>query len=224
MRNTQKFMVSVHDVMPHTLEHVQHTLRVLEEIGIHPVTLLIVPGLGWSDHDLDALHDFQKAGHELAGHGWKHQCIGPKTFTHTLHSLVLSRNVAEHLSLNSHQIAELIERCFHWFSQAGLHPPTLYVPPAWAMGSISRKMLADLPFRRYESLTGIYDSDTGRFSHLPLVGYEADTWLRVWSLRLFNTVNQAIATLSKHPLRIAIHPYDLTLGLASDLHALLKRL
>lgn len=236
MRNLQKFfrlrslqsqkplfMVSIHDVMPHTLEYVQPILHVLEEIGIHPVTLLIVPGSGWSERDLNVLRGFQNAGHELAGHGWKHQCVGPKTFTHTLHSLVLSRNVAEHLSLNSNQIAELIERCFQWFLQTGLHPPNLYVPPAWAMGSISRKILADLPFRMYESLTGIYDSDTGKFSYLPLVGYEADTRLRIWSLRLFNTFNQAIATLSGRPLRIAIHPYDFTLGLASDLHVLLRR-
>jgi predicted deacetylase len=215
-------LVSVHDVMPHTLEHVQPILHTLEEFEIHPISLLIVPDSGWSDCNLNVLHKLQNAGYELVGHGWKHQCFGPKTFTHTLHSLALSRNVAEHLSLNPHQIAELIDRCFQWFLQVGLHPPTLYVPPAWAMGRISRQRLADLPFRRYEYLTGIYEADTARFFHMPLVGYEADTWDRVWSLRLLNTLNHGIARLSGRPLRVVIHPYDFTLRLASDLHSLLK--
>lgn len=216
-------IVSIHDVMPQTLGEVKEILQVLESLNIRPVTLLVVPDSGWSEREVSVLHDFQDIGYELAGHGGRHQCAGPKTFGHTLHSMFFSRNVAEHLSRSSQQIADLIERCFQWFPDVGLHPPALYVPPAWAMGHIAKNLLADLPFRMYEYLTGVYDSDTRIFFRLPLIGYEADTWGRVWSLRLLNFINHGVSVFSGRPLRIAIHPYDLTLGLASDLRAFLTR-
>jgi hypothetical protein len=96
---------------------------------------------------------------------------------------------------------------------AGLKAPTLYVPPAWALGSINRVQLRSLPFDQVELLTGIYDCRADRFFRLPLVGYEADTRWRQIALRLVNTANQVAAVASCTPLRIAIHPFDLEYSL-----------
>lgn len=40
-------LVSVHDVMPETLERVQRILDLCAAINPVPLTLLVVPGLGW---------------------------------------------------------------------------------------------------------------------------------------------------------------------------------
>ena len=110
-------------------------------------------------------------------------------------------------------------RCYDWFSSAGLEPPFLYVPPAWAMGCISEQRLKRLPYRMYETQTGIRDTTAGRFSPMPVTGYMADTPFRAAALRFFNTVNRACPSSF---LRIAIHPEDIRLALAGDLRRHLR--
>jgi predicted deacetylase len=216
-------IVAIHDVMPRTLPEVLKILQRLRALNISPVTVLVVSGLEWTEKEIAILRDLQQAGHQLAGHGWKHQCFGEKTFGHTLHSVLMSRNEAEHLSLQPQQICDLLVCSFQWFQDMGLQAPALYVPPAWAMGQITRKALTDLPFRMYEYLTGVYDSRRNIVFRLPVVGYLADTPSRVWVLRFLNALNRSYAMMLGCPLRIAIHPFDFHLGLASDLKALLKR-
>lgn len=215
-------LVSVHDLMPETLSPVLDILARLGEAGLAPATLLVVPGCDWSRDQLRTLKSLERAGHELAGHGWRHRAERIAGPGHWLHSRLISRQVAEHLCLTEDQIAALIGRCFGWFGDVGLQAPALYVPPAWAMGPIARTRLATLPFRYYEALTGIYDAARDRFRRLPLLGYEADDRLRAWSLRLSNGLNRAWAN-SDRPLRLAIHPRDLALRLDADLLRDLRR-
>ncbi len=136
-------LISIHDVMPETREQVSQILALLPQ-GPQAITLLVVPGSNWQTADLDWLHQLQQQGYPLAGHGWLHRCEPPISLYHRLHSLLLSRRVAEHLSLSASGIDALIRNCHQWF---------LDVPPAWAMGSISRAQLAAMPFRLFETLT-----------------------------------------------------------------------
>ncbi len=53
---------------------------------------------------------------------------------HRLHAALISRDVAEHLSRPAHELVALVHRCHGWFAAHGLPAPTLYVPPAWALG------------------------------------------------------------------------------------------
>ena len=216
-----KALLSIHDVMPETLTRTQSILEFLINHGIKTVTLLIVPGRNWSSKDIDKLVELQWAGYILAGHGWYHGCALPKTIYHKLHSGLLSRMVAEQLSISRAEIIQIINRCYSWFVKHDLIPPDLYVPPTWAMGSISPKELDRLPFRLYETLTGLYDNRDHCFYRLPLIGFEADTNLRVKLLRILNKCNRGLAYLLNRPLRISIHPYDQQLGLASELEELL---
>jgi len=214
-------LLSVHDVMPETLSITQSILEFLTNRGIETVTLLIVPGRNWSSKNIDKLVELQRKGYILAGHGWNHKCFLPKTFYHKIHSGLLSRMVAEHLSISREEIIKIICQCYSWFGNHDLIPPDLYVPPAWAMGSISRKELDSLPFRLYETLTGIYDNTDNFFYRLPLIGFEADTDLRVKLLKILNKCNRGLTCLLNRPLRISIHPCDQQLGLASELEELL---
>ncbi len=216
-------IVSIHDVAPHTLPQTLELIALLESQGSRRATLLVVPGADWSQADLAVLRRLEDEGHELAAHGWHHRCEGITSWTHRLHSLVLSRDLAEHLSLDAPQIAALVTASHWWFPQVGLRPPELYVPPAWAMGPLRRETLRAMPFAMYESLTGVYHAETGRHRRLPLVGFEANTRWRRLTLRAINALNTTLARAWNRPLRIAVHPFDLTYHLADDLRTLLHR-
>lgn len=223
-RTGLRALVSVHDVMPETRERVTALLRAMPE-SIPPgrIVLLVVPGRDWTGADLDWLHSLQQGGYVLAGHGWFHQCASPRGLYHRLHSLMLSRDAAEHLSLDAAAIEELIRANRRWFDEQGLEAPELYVPPAWALGSIPRSTLRQLPFRYYETLTGLYDARRDRFRRLPVVGFEADTPGRARVLRLVNAVQLRLARWLGRPVRVALHPGDAELWLARDLRACLDR-
>ena len=179
-------LVSVHDVMPDTLERVQRILDLCARVNPGPITLLVVPGRHWDSAQIDRLRGWQAAGHRLAGHGWLHRVERFGGLYHRIHGALISRRVAEHLALDRTDIARLIRRCHAWFESQGLAPPDLYVPPAWAMGAIKPADLAALPFPRYEVLTGVRDAANGQLLPLPMLGYEADTPARALAIRLWN--------------------------------------
>ncbi len=212
-----KALISIHDVMPETLDQVDELLHLCEQHQATPVTLLIVPGKAWQPADFDQLRAMLERGALLAGHGWQHK-IDPKQLRGTarLHSLLLSRNVAEHLALPPAKIRSLILRCYNWFADHALPNPKLYVPPAWAMGRLSHNDLDRLPFRYYETFFGIYDNLSRKFTYSPLTGYEADTNLRAITLTTWNHLNRTIARYHG-PLRVGIHPFDLTYKLHTEL-------
>jgi uncharacterized protein len=215
-------LVSVHDVMPETLPQVERILSLLDAEGVAPVTLLVVPGAGWSRDGIARLHRFQARGCELAGHGWTHRVERITGLAHRVHSRLISRNVAEHLALDRVGIYELIARCHAWFVEQCLDAPALYCPPAWAMGSIPRSTLASLPFTRYELFSGVLSAQTGQMNPVPLTGYEADTALRGVAIRAWNRLNRRLAA-RRGWVRIGIHPHDLDLRLAEDLRRDLRR-
>lgn len=186
----------------------------LKKNNVFPVTLLVVPGMSWSTADIRRLKSLQDSGYDLAGHGWKHRAQLIRSKWHRIHAMLMSRTEAEHLSLSSEKIAAIITDCYSWFETVGLSPPILYVPPAWAMGKIRKKTLKALPFRFYETQTGIYDADAGVFYTLPVTGYMADNRFRTQTLKITNLISQQAFF---DVFRIAIHPYDMNLPLVNHL-------
>ena len=220
-RGSLPALISVHDVMPETLPAVQELLGHLSSRNLTPITILVVPGKRWTEAQIAELRGLQERGVVLAGHGWNHRADRIRGVPHRLHSALISRQSAEHLSLDRTRIGALISRCHAWFTEQGLSAAELYVPPAWAMGDINRSGLRSLPFRRYETLAGVYDSVEGRFLRLPLVGFEAHPPYRPALVRLWNAANLR-AIRPNRPVRIGIHPCDLSLPLARDLLSLLE--
>lgn len=217
-----KALVSIHDVMPDTLG------QVCQIVGAMPVSirdnlqLLVVPGLNWRDEQIQQLHQWQQQGMTLVGHGWTHRADSISTLWHRLHARLISRDVAEHLSLTAGEELALMERNYRWFSDHGLTAGAWYVPPAWAFGRLPRAQRAESGYRYFESTFGVYDAMEKRFNWLPMLGYEADTRARCLSVRLWNAANRRLAR--HRTVRLAIHPHDFDLPLAADLRSDLARI
>ena len=215
-------IISIHDVMPHSLERVRELLDKMSHLAPGAITLLVVPGLDWSQGQLQTLRELQDAGYRLAGHGWHHKTRAIRTLYHHFHAGLVSRTAAEHLSLDADQISRIMADCHQWFADKGLAAPDLYVPPAWAMGAIPKSKLRAAPFRYFESTAGLYDSETDRGIKLPLLGFEADTRFRAVTLNAWNSLNYLLGT-ARRPVRLSIHPSDHSLLLKNSLaHYLAK--
>lgn len=215
-------IVSIHDVMPATLDRVGAIVDRLPPACMEHLVLLVVPGLDWSDAQIAQLREWQSRGIQLAGHGWTHKAREVRGLIHRLHSLFISRTAAEHLSLSAADIETLMNRNHAWFGKHGLAAPDLYVPPAWALGAIDDAGLARTPFRYIETTSGLVDVRSGRKRWLPLVGFEADTRVRQWLLTVSNTINVWLTSRAR-PLRISIHPFDDEYRLAAAMDRLLRR-
>lgn len=187
-------IVSVHDVMPETLEQVTSILTgPLRSFDPVHVLLLVVPGRDWQPAHIEQLRVWRREGYELAGHGWSHEVVAIRSLYHRLHSTLLSRRAAEHLSQEASALQCLMLRNAQWFGERGFGVPTLYVPPAWALGKLSLRQLQGLPFGAIETLGGFREVVSGRFRALPLAGYEADTLWRARVLSGFNYFAYAFA-------------------------------
>lgn len=207
-------LVSIHDLMPETFGRVKKMLAEIPRNARRHLVVLVVPGRDWKPGQIDQLREWQDNGLLLAAHGWDHQVKRIEGWYHHLHSRFVSRNVAEHLSLSQQEISILLQRSFDWFRRHNLAAPDLYVPPAWAMGRVNKHILRDSPFRYFETTWGLYDCDNDQFKWLPLLGFEADTAFRKWSLRGWNLANRLAA--QRRPVRIALHPFDLEYYLQAD--------
>jgi predicted deacetylase len=210
---------SIHDVTPASLDRVAGIVRRLSDAHIHPLIILIIPSGCWTNAQIETLRAWERDGHLLAAHGWSHRSRTPRTVYHRLHSYLFSRDVAEHLGSTRAECAEVISRGAQWFTDLGLAPPAMYVPPAWALGPVTLDAFDGTAYRWVETLTGIYSVHAKRFVRLPLVGFEADKATRAHALRALNLANTALAAATRRPLRIAIHPDDFGLRLADDLAA-----
>lgn len=217
-------LVSIHDVAPATMGPVRHLIKTLRAFSIQHYTLLVIPGQDWTDADLAELRDWHADGAVLAGHGWSHQCLPPQHVRHYLHSKLISRNVAEHFSCSRSEGIALMDKCHRWFEAHDLPAPRLYVPPAWTLGPMQIRDLQQTPFDCVEVLAGVITVASGKTTRLPLVGFEADTRLRKWFLIASNGCNQMMARASGHPLRVAIHPQDLSLLVSDQLRHILQTL
>lgn len=220
-----KALLSIHDLMPETFNQVDVILQWLNTLKIPPATLLVVPGRVWQPKQIERLHELAAIGHPLAAHGWDHK-TKPKRLYHRLHAALLSGDVAEHLALESDCILTLMQRSYDWFEEQGLPVPDLYVPPAWALGSIAIARLSELPFRCIETMRGLYFPQAEakvEYQSLPLTGYEANTALRAAFLRRWNTAQAHRALRSDAALRISIHPDDLQLRLAQQMELQIRQ-
>jgi predicted deacetylase len=223
MTASPRYLVSIHDVMPETLVAVLDLFERLERHGLLPVTLLVVPGRAWREDDIERLRALLDRGAELAGHGWVHEVDRVCGLRHRLHSQLISKNVAEHLALSPEGRIDLMQRCHRWFVDQGLPAPDLYVPPAWAMGPLPRSELQSLPFKQFETLAGVYTTRQRRFHRLPLLGFEVETAWQRWFVGSSNAINAWIGQRFDRPLRLGIHPQDLTLPLSGQLEQLISR-
>ncbi len=216
-----KASVSIHDVMPHTMQNIKELIDICSQFGITKPTLLIVPNQDWSQNEIDELKKWQKQGFPIAAHGWRHECDKINNLWHKIHSKLISRKVAEHLSLDQNEVSDLMDRSGAWFVENGLEHPEIYVPPAWALGTTSMRTLSHKPYKIVETLSGFLLPHLKHRVSLPLVGFEADTIWRAVALKFFNSL--AMNFHFGRAVRISLHPQDHHLLLKSDLERILGK-
>lgn len=208
--------ISIHDVCPSNLDRIHEIInRLSSKHNITKVTLLIIPGLTWSEEQINILKDWQSINKiELAAHGWLHQSTSSKNMFHRLHSKLVSNGCAEHLSKSKSEVIEIMTNSFNWFQENGLESPTLYVPPAWALGDVNKKDLESLPFNEVEVISGVFINS--RFNFIPMIGFETKTYFRCFMVKILNGLNYMLYNLFGK-IRISIHPDDFDLLLKKDI-------
>ena len=216
-----KSYVSIHDVAPHNLGDIENIIQILKnQFYINKICILVIPGLNWNEPQIKQLQAWQNDGIEIAAHGWSHQAESPKSFYHKIHSAIMSDNCAEHLSKDRKTIFDIMKNSYNWFIVNGLQNPRLYVPPAWALGKITKEDLSQLEFTHYECTTGIIYNQ--KYYFLPLLGFEEKTFSKAVLRRFFNSFNYIMACFTGL-IRIAIHPEDFNLYLKKDIVKYLSR-
>lgn len=215
-------IISVHDVMPQTISPVREIIENhLASFAPAHIQLLVVPGLDWSASDIDQLRAWSDQGYELAGHGWCHEVSAINGVYHHLHSRLISRRAAEHLSQTRAELTALVSRNYRWFEAHQLPAPMLYVPPAWALGRLTIQDVHKAGFQYLETTKGLCHLPTKDWRRLPLSGFEADVRWRKFILNSWNQFNARWAKPDR-PLRVSIHPFDLSYHLSDQLREYLS--
>ena len=216
-----KFYVSIHDATPQNLDDIESIIQILQnQFDINKICILVIPGLNWNEIQLQRLRSWQKDGLEIAAHGWNHKAQDKKSFYHKIHSILMSANCAEHLSKKRQEIVKIIRHSYNWFIINDFKKPLLYVPPAWALGKITKQDLDRLAFTHYECTTGMVHNK--KYCFLPLLGFKEKTYIGAMLRRFFNSLNYFMAYFTGS-IRIAIHPKDFTLYLKKDIEKYLSR-
>lgn len=223
-------VITLHDVMPGRLDEIEYCLGRLDEAGIQQCYLLVVPGRSWSVADHRRLITWADKGHILVAHGWYHQAKTVSGLYHKLHSLVLSKDVAEHMALAEDEVIGLMQRSRDWFDSHGYPSPDYYVPPAWALGKISAGRLGETGFTYVETTSSIFHLPSRQRRRLPLLGFETDHRLQAHLLGLSNLVNLQLTKLMSYislgtpVIRFSLHPADYKLLLAPTIDRYLSQL
>ena len=215
-----KYYISIHDITPDNLKNVEKIKDLLQKkYNIKKICLLIIPGLNWKSNQINKIKKWQNSNCEIAAHGWIHKTGKKRTLYHIFHSLIISGDCAEHLSINKDCIIQIINKSYNWFFKNNFDIPNLYVAPAWALGNINNQDLIKLPFNTFESTTGI--TKNGKYIFLPLIGFKSNNYFRALLQKFANYLNFQFAKFVG-VIRISLHPDDLNLYLSNDIHKYLS--
>ena len=206
----------VHDAAPSTWPECAALLRMLDELGAQPVTILVVPHYHYQNPIINdarfvaALGARLARGDELALHGFHHRDDEPPP--RTLRGFVLRRM----LTRGEGEFAALNEPAAAWRIAHGVDafrtlrwPLFGFVPPAWLLGSASRAAIERCghPFRYVSARRGIHRLPHWRFVSTANLCYSPDA---VWRRALSRMLIRGELARAQHRslLRVSLHPQD----------------
>lgn len=210
-------MVSLHDVSPRHEEAVVRILAFLEERGIPPVPLLVVPDfhgtwpLDRHPAFVERLRRWHARGHELVLHGYWHRETGdPRRatgFGDGFKRTFLTGGEGEFLALDPEQTGERLDAGLAMWERAGLPGrPTGFVPPAWLHNSALDEQLRSRGFLWTENHHGLRLGD-GRAIRSPVISWASrDPFRRIASRVVCPSLERLWR--DREILRIALHPHD----------------
>ncbi|MFO1393294.1 MAG: polysaccharide deacetylase family protein [Steroidobacteraceae bacterium] len=207
--------VSLHDVAPATLARCRATLRFLDDLGVGPVALLVVPdyhGLGRVDRDPDFcefVRQRERRGDEIVLHGFRHldRASPGRGLRDWLERRVYTDGEGEFSRVDVRDARSLILRGLAVLRSAGWQP-TGFIAPAWLMSPGTRVALANLPIEYCSTRSSILLLREGRRIAAPTIVASTRSPLRrtispAWNRALLTCRSRA------QVLRMALHPDDL---------------
>ncbi|MBS0658885.1 MAG: polysaccharide deacetylase family protein [Verrucomicrobia bacterium] len=218
----RSFVVSLHDVSPHTCAACATMLRDLAAWGVARTSLLVVAdhhrrGHFLADPDFCRwLAECARAGHELVVHGYYHRRErrpGESTRDRFV-TRIYTADEGEFYDLPRAAAAELLARALDDFARfrreyaPELTAPGGFIAPAWLLGDEARAAVIAAGFGYTTTLRAVEDLARGRsHSSQSLVYSPRNAWRRVvslgWNALLFRR-------LAANPLmRLGVHPPDL---------------
>jgi predicted deacetylase len=207
--------ISLHDVAPATLGDCTNALAFLDELGLGPVALLVVPdyhGRGRADRD-DRFAAFIESrilrGDEIVLHGYRHTDTAPRPrgIREWLVRRVYTDSEGEFSQLDFEIAKARILRGLVVMRSAGWHP-TGFVAPAWLMSPSAMCALEETSLQYCATRdTVVALKSDHRIAAPSLVVSTRTAWRRalspMWNLALLRR------HASSRVVRVAMHPADL---------------
>lgn len=216
MQNTHDhpcFVVSFHDLAPHTQDICEEVLRSLKEWGVDRCSLLVVPK--WHDGQtidqhpefLNWIRERRDEGHEISLHGCTHQAerVRGGLISQTV-GRIYTAGEGEFYQLSAQEAQQKIHVGLNLLSDAGL-PVRGFTPPAWLLSAEARRALAetDLLYTTKWNFVDVLQGD--RKIPAPALVYSSRSAWRRWTsirwVKLWERCNR-----NKPVLRLAVHPID----------------
>jgi len=194
-------IVAVHDVAPSTIDEVRWLLGRLDEAGVRPRVLKVIPAEpGASKEGLAELGTLiareAAAGSEIVLHGWSHRASAPLrgSWPDRLRAVAFAAGAAEFLTLGADEIGVRLaagnERLAGWGAA-----PAGFCPPAWLATPDLAPVARAAGFRYLAMLRGLRDLERSAWLTLPPIGY-------MGTGRLQEALVGIAGTLISSPLRL----------------------
>ena len=214
-RANRDLVISIHDVSPLTRQDTETMLAELAALGVHKVTLLVIPDHHCKGHFLDHpefcawLRERVTLGDEVAIHGYFHrrdQRAG-ETLKEKLTTRYYTAGEGEFFDIPGADALRIVSQARQEFHKIGLEPRG-FIAPAWLLSNGADRALQRLGLTYTTRIGGIFDYTTGvRHASQSLVWSSRTWWRRIlsrlWNAYLFRRMQP------RNLLRIGIHPPDL---------------
>jgi predicted deacetylase len=174
-------IVSVHDVAPSTLGEVRWLLSRLDEEGVRPRVLKVIPGEpSVTDEGRRELASVVGAeavgGSEIVLHGWTHRAAGAYhgSLADRLRARLFAGNGAEFLSLQPDEMRTRLSEGRQWLAGVGLDPAG-FCAPGWLWTPELPAAAREAGFRYLVGLRGLLDLRDGRRIGMAPIGFMGAT-------------------------------------------------
>jgi predicted deacetylase len=213
-RQAQGLVVSIHDVSPRTRDVTEKMLADLAGLGVHKVSLLVIPDHHHKGHFLkdsgfcEWLRAGTASGHEAVVHGYFHQreASGGEGAWSRLVTESYTAGEGEFYDMEEAMAFDRVTRALGEFREAGL-APVGFIAPAWLLGDDAGRAVKRAGFQYTTRLGCVEDLANGAgYQSQSLVYSVRAAWRRVTSLG-WNSL--LLRMLGDRPLvRVGLHPPD----------------
>ena len=203
----RRLVVSVHDVSPETLEETRFLLSALDQMGIRPRVLKVIPqhllGCGPLLELLRAEHDM---GSEIVQHGFSHRRAGPLRgpLRRRLRAALFARDAAEFLSLSSQETVSRIANGREILQRAGLSA-TGFCAPGWLSATDLHPILRRAGFLYDVLLTSVVDLASNRRIWTDWIGFMGAGRGQEGLVGIADAINRVASPLFR-ALKVFLHP------------------